>query len=89
MRQSNQPVTLTITLDGKVQPNFDVVASKEVVAIAEKELEIKAKTDAKGQVHVTFPQAGQYMLEVDTPASGDKVQPTTESYRVRIAVQVN
>lgn len=84
-----QPLTLTFTVDGKVQKGLSLVAIKQWASVAEKEIEIKQTTNEKGQVQLSFPQAGQYIVEVNSPETAEKVQPAAQTYRLNIALQVN
>lgn len=84
-----QPLTLTFTVDGKVHKGLDIVAIKQWASVDEKEIEIKQTSNEKGQVQLAFPQAGQYIIEVNSPATAEKAQPAAQTYRLNIALQVN
>ena len=86
---TTQPLTLTFTIDGKLQTGLSVVALKNLAKVDEKELEIKQTTNGQGQVQLTFPQAGQYLIEVNSPEVKEGVQPSAETHRLNISLQVN
>lgn len=84
-----QPLTLTFTVDGKVQKGLDIVAIKQWASVDEKEVEIKHTSNDKGQVQLNFPKAGQYIIEVNSAETPEKVQPAAQTHRLNIALQVN
>ncbi|OEY97188.1 hypothetical protein BJI46_01820 [Acinetobacter qingfengensis] len=87
--QAQQAVTLTVTIDGKVQSGFSVVASRQLTKVDEQEIVIKTTTNAQGQIQLNFPQAGQYFIEVNAPEIAKGTKPAAQNFRQNIAVQVN
>lgn len=87
--KANQTVTLNVSLNGKPQQNYDVSVLKQIVALSEKATTMKQKTDAKGQVKLTFPKSGQYIIEISTDHGDASKAPAAQSYRQHLSVWVN
>lgn len=86
---SKTPLLLGIQLNAKPVAGLDVRVEKQLTRVGEKTEAIQLQSDAKGQVSIVFPSAGQYVITVSTAEPQEQQQPASQSYRSIVTVWVN
>lgn len=82
-----QVVIFTLQQQQKAQKNFTALITRQKTTINEPDIHFKAQSDTQGRIAVTFPQAGQYLIQIDSPQNDEKSIPS-DTQRIMIAVQV-
>lgn len=82
------PLTLNMSLNQKPVQGLDIQVEQQLTQIGQKLETLKLKSDAKGDVKIAFPSAGQYLITVTTPEQKDQPKLAERSYRSIITVFV-
>lgn len=83
------PLTLNMSLNSKPVQGLAVQVDKQFTQVGQQPAPIKLQSDAKGDVKVIFPAAGQYLITVTTPEQQDQQKLAPRSYRSIVTVSVN
>jgi len=78
-----------MSLNSKPVQGLAVQVDKQFTQVGQQPASIKLQSDAKGDVKVVFPAAGQYLITVTTPEQQDQQKLAPRSYRSIVTVSVN
>jgi hypothetical protein len=87
--RSQQLLRIQLSLAGKALAGYSAKLSKQPTAIDEAVWESRSSTNAQGELELSFPKAGQYFLEINSPEAAQGAKPVAESYRVNVALSVD
>ncbi|MBI1450801.1 MULTISPECIES: DUF4198 domain-containing protein [Acinetobacter] len=87
LRQS-VPLTLTVTVNKQPAQHFKAVLEKQKASADEQELKIETTANARGELQLQFPVAGNYILTLTSPELDAKQKPEANTYRTIVSLNV-